>query len=65
MGRDPLGAFSYLGSGPSIGRRHGLAPGVSFMTKCENQIIVSGDEIIKLNIEQEADAFLRTELAKS
>jgi hypothetical protein len=30
MERDPPGAFFYLGSGPSIGRRHGLAPGFGF-----------------------------------
>ena len=30
MERDPPGAFYYLGSGPTIGRRHGPTPGFGF-----------------------------------
>jgi hypothetical protein len=30
MERDPPGAFCYLGSGPTSGRRHGPAPGFGF-----------------------------------
>src|SRR5213075_1767783 len=30
MERDPPDAFCYLGSGPTIGRRHGPAPGFGF-----------------------------------
>jgi len=30
MERGPPDAFFYLGSGPAVGRRHGLAPGFGF-----------------------------------
>ena len=30
MERDPPGTFCYLGSGPTVGRRHGPTPGFGF-----------------------------------